>query len=163
MADRASRREIVITLENELSAKPNVAESLDSWLDIARTVSSESFRLTLDLANFQASGEEDVPARLEPAWPWIGHVHFKDLAPSNDELAQAYPDQPVFQGKHDRFLALPLGVGIVENALVMRQLLKLQYSGAMTFECFGDLDSLRTAVDFVRVAWLEDAHAADST
>lgn len=150
VADRAARLGIVITLENELSAKPNVGESLDSWLNIARAVSPDSFRLTLDLANFVASGEESVLDRLEPAWSLIGHVHLKDLAPYSDALAQAYPDQPVFQGKHDRFLALPLGVGIVENARVMQQLVSIQYSGTITFECFGDVASLTGAAAHVR-------------
>jgi len=99
-----------------------------------------------------ASGEEGTLDRLDPVWPLLGHVHLKDLAPCSDELARDYPNQPIFQGRRDRFLALPLGAGIVENARVMQELVRIQYSGAITFECFGDLAALQTATELTRQA-----------
>ena len=152
VVDSAARRGTVIVLENELSAKPNIAESVDSWIETARRVSSDSFGLTLDLANFVASGEERISDKLEAAWPLVGHVHLKDLASCDEPPAATHPERQVFQGRHGRFVPVPVGSGIVDNVRVMQQLLKLRYSGTVTIECFFDLASLRAAVESVRRA-----------
>ncbi|MAE64632.1 MAG: hypothetical protein CMJ18_10230 [Phycisphaeraceae bacterium] len=148
--DSAQRRNIVLTLENELSPAPSVAESVDGWLGVARSVCSPHFGLTLDLANFVASGQTHVFDRLESVWPLLAHVHFKDIAPYCDETARADPGQQVFQGRDGRFLAVPLGAGIVENGSVVRRLLALPYRGRLTLESFFDAASLKHAITCVR-------------
>ena len=146
VADDALRRGIVIVLENELSPRSNVADSIDAWVGIACSVSSDAFKLTLDLANFVASGETDIFDKLGPAWPHVGHVHIKDIAPYSEETVRAYPDRKVFQGRGGRFVSVPVGEGVVENTRVLQHLLGLGYSGAVTIETFHDADSLGQAV-----------------
>ena len=148
--DNAQRRNIVLTLENELSPAPSVAESVEGWLGVARSVSSPGFGLTLDLANFVASGQTEVFDRLESVWPLLAHVHLKDIAPYCEETDRADPGQQVFQGRDGQFLAVPLGTGIVENGSVVRRLLALSYQGRLTVEAFFDPASLKHSIAYVR-------------
>lgn len=146
----AGRRDMFLTLENELSMTANVADTVDRWLGVAKAVSSPFFRLTIDLPNFVACGEPEVLEKLDPAWPFVGHVHLKDIVPYTDEKANSLPHRKVFQHGADRFLAVPVGDGIVDHGELAKKLVGAGYSGLATFECFFEPVSLKKSAECFR-------------
>lgn len=141
---------LVFALENELSPTAGVANTVQAWLDIARSAAAPSFRLTLDLANFVASGETTIFEHLEPAWPFIGHVHLKDIAPYDRETEHRFPNHQVFQGKENQFLAVPLGHGMIEQQRIIGKLIELKYAGRLTLESFSGPESLAISLAYLK-------------
>lgn len=148
--DELSDKDIIITLENELSSISSIASTIKKWFSIVRSVNSPFSQLTVDLANFIVSGEKEIFHQLNPVLPFIKHVHLKDVIPYSEKYLKIYPNHQIFKGKKNDFISVPIGKGIVEHEKVIEKLTQIGYKEKFTLETFTNLEFLNQSLMYLR-------------
>ena len=121
--------EQVVSLAEELGVmvlvepEPDLMiETATQFMEFIKDVKSKAIGINFDIGHFFCVGEDPVRA-FEALFPWIGHVHLEDIAPSRE---------------HNHLIA---GHGAITFKNIFETMVQLGYSGHITLELYPYLDT----------------------
>jgi sugar phosphate isomerase/epimerase len=134
MVDLAEELDVTILIENHFSHAPgDVTSRPRGCAELIAAMDSRRFALNFDPCNFAIAGV-DVAAAYQELKESVRNVHVKDARPY-DEVADAEYHGRVVEDLHrGKFVFVPVGDGITDNASVLAALLRDGYDGPVTVE-----------------------------
>ena len=124
---RKGLEEVLPTAEKEgikvlIEPEPGLlVENSTQFKSFVRDLQSPFLGLNFDMGHFFCVGEDPVEA-FEDLFPWIGHVHLEDIAPSR---------------VHNHLIA---GQGAIPYLKLFRTMAALEYQGDMSLELYPYVD-----------------------
>lgn len=116
---RATDLGVTVLIENHFSHAPGEAtNTAQGCVDLVQAVDSPAFAVNFDHCNF-AIGGQDLLAAYEALKPYIRNVHVKDARPYDPVADADYDGRIVTDLVHGRFIFVPIGEGITDNAAVL--------------------------------------------
>ena len=148
--ERAEALGVTLTLENEFDcfghdpAGSDPTRRPEATARLFERVGSSRFRLTFDPCNAYFAGIEAFPSFYEAVRPFIGYVHVKD---GGRLTGAADPAWTEFSDHGRRYATCPLGEGALNWPGLLRALARDGYSGFLTLEPHGRIESRDAAWD----------------
>lgn len=125
---------VTVLIENHFShALGDVTSAPEGCAELIGAVGSTSLGLNFDPCNFAIAGI-DLSAAYAHVREVVRNVHVKDARPFDPERDAAYPGRIVEDVHRGRFLFVPAGEGITDNAKVLDALARDGYDGPVTVE-----------------------------
>lgn len=119
-------------------------ENSGQFKSFIQDLQSPCLGLNFDMGHFFCVGEDPVEA-FEDCFPWIGHVHLEDIAPSRI---------------HDHLIA---GQGVIAYLKLFRTMVALGYQGDMSLELYPYVDmpeeAGRASIQYLRPIFEESGLA----
>lgn len=122
-------------------------ERTSEFKPFIEAIRSPMVGLNFDIGHFFCAGENPTVA-FETLFPWIGHVHIEDIAPTR---------------QHNHLIA---GEGAIDFVDVFRMMQKLDYQGDISLELYPYVDRPEAAgqasLDFLRPILHETGYPVDT-
>jgi sugar phosphate isomerase/epimerase len=134
MVELAEELDVTILVENHFSHAPgDVTSGPTGCAELIAAVDSRRFALNFDPCNFAIAGV-DVAAAYQELKEAVRNVHVKDARPYDEVADSRYPGRIVEDLHRGKFIFVPVGEGIADNASVLTALLRDGYEGPVTVE-----------------------------
>jgi sugar phosphate isomerase/epimerase len=133
---------VSILIENHFSHAPgDVTSSPRGCADLIAAIDAENFALNFDPCNFAIAGVDVVAAYAELK-DVVRNVHVKDARPYDPVGDADYPGRVVEDLNHGKFLFVPAGEGIADNASVLQALFRAGNAVPVTVEAHTPVETL---------------------